>query len=102
MGVRILLHQLNFEADMTHLDIADVSHYVKPGTLLDVEARVRSTTVYLPDRRYVALYPCVACTYVSFCRYDMLPAVLSEDLCSLRGGQDRYAMSVLWTFDKKV
>lgn len=32
----------------------------------------------------------------------MLPAVLSEDLCSLRGGQDRYAMSVLWTFDPEV
>jgi DIS3-like exonuclease 1 len=32
----------------------------------------------------------------------MLPAVLSEDLCSLRGGQDRFAMSVLWTIDPKV
>ncbi len=32
----------------------------------------------------------------------MLPAVLSEDLCSLRGGQDRYAMSVLWSFNPTV
>ena len=39
----------------------------------------RSTTVYLADRRY-----------------DMLPEILSADLCSLIGGVDRYAVSVLW------
>ena len=51
----------------------------QPGSLNDLEARNRGTTVYLADRRY-----------------DMLPAVLSANLCSLLGQQDRYAMSVFW------
>ena len=42
--------------------IADVTHFVKPGSLTDLEARNRSTTVYLADRRY-----------------DMLPGVLRYD-----------------------
>lgn len=62
--------------------IADVTHFVKVGSLTDLEARSRATTYYLADRRY-----------------DMLPAVLSADLCSLLGGVDRYAMSVLWELD---
>ncbi|XP_067057370.1 DIS3-like exonuclease 1 [Acropora muricata] len=62
--------------------IADVSHFVKPGSLTDLEARFRSTTVYLADRRF-----------------DMLPEVLSADLCSLIGGVDRFAVSVLWILD---
>ncbi|XP_037390155.1 DIS3-like exonuclease 1 isoform X1 [Pygocentrus nattereri] len=62
--------------------IADVTHFVKEGSLTDLEARSRATTYYLADRRY-----------------DMLPAVLSADLCSLLGGVDRYAMSVLWELD---
>lgn len=53
--------------------IADVSHFVCPGGLTDLEARQRSTTVYMADRRY-----------------DMLPAVLSADLCSLLSDVDRY------------
>ena len=52
--------------------IADVSHFVKEGSVLDLEARARGTTVYLTDSRI-----------------DMLPAVLSENLCSLIGGADR-------------
>nr|XP_002736854.1 PREDICTED: DIS3-like exonuclease 1-like [Saccoglossus kowalevskii] len=59
--------------------IADVSYFVKPNSLTDLEAKSRATTVYLADRRY-----------------DMLPPILSADLCSLIGGEDRYAMSVLW------
>ncbi|PIK57161.1 putative DIS3-like exonuclease 1 [Apostichopus japonicus] len=59
--------------------IADVSHFVKTKSLTDLEARSRSTTVYLADRRF-----------------DMLPAILSSDLCSLIGGVDRYAVSVIW------
>ena len=35
-------------------------------------------------------------------RLDMLPGLLSEDLCSLRGGVDRFAMSVIWTLDKDL
>ncbi|XP_061743440.1 DIS3-like exonuclease 1 [Nerophis ophidion] len=62
--------------------IADVTHFVSEGSLTDLEARARATTCYLADRRY-----------------DMLPAVLSADLCSLLGGVDRYAMSVLWELD---
>jgi DIS3-like exonuclease 1 len=53
--------------------IADVSHFVTPGSLTDDEARQRSTTIYMADRRY-----------------DMLPAVLSADLCSLLSQVDRY------------
>ncbi|KAJ8271965.1 hypothetical protein COCON_G00108240 [Conger conger] len=64
--------------------IADVTHFISEGSLTDLEARARSTTYYLADRRY-----------------DMLPAVLSADLCSLLGGVDRYAMSVLWQLDAR-
>lgn len=63
--------------------IADVSQFVLADTLLDLEARSRGTTVYLADRRL-----------------DMLPAVLSEQVCSLRQHQDRFAFSVFWEFDK--
>ncbi len=52
--------------------IADVTHFVRPNTALDLEARERGTTVYLTDRRI-----------------DMLPVLLSGNLCSLRGGEDR-------------
>lgn len=43
----------------------------------------RGTTVYLADRRF-----------------DMLPSVLSERVCSLRHKVDRYSVSVIWTMDK--
>jgi DIS3-like exonuclease 1 len=59
--------------------IADVTHFVSPGSLTDLEARRRATTVYLADRRY-----------------DMLPPVLSAQLCSLLGGVERYAVSCIW------
>ena len=73
---------------------------VKPDSLTDIEARSRSTTVYLADRRH-----------------DMLPAILSADLCSLLSNVDRYvcmygtvhityrshcfryAVSVIWQLD---
>ncbi|XP_043776108.1 DIS3-like exonuclease 1 [Cervus elaphus] len=63
--------------------IADVTHFVAPHSYIDIEARTRATTYYLADRRY-----------------DMLPAILSADVCSLLGGVDRYAVSVMWELDK--
>ncbi|KAK6748752.1 hypothetical protein RB195_001401 [Necator americanus] len=60
--------------------IADVTHFVRADTEIDEEAASRGTTVYLCDRRI-----------------DMLPALLSSNLCSLRGGEERYAFSVIWT-----
>ncbi len=57
--------------------IADVSHYVVPGTALDAAARERGTSVYLPGRAIA-----------------MLPEKLSNGLCSLVEGEDRLAFSV--------
>ena len=62
--------------------IADVSHYVKPGSAIDREAYRRSTSVYLCDR----VVP-------------MLPEGLSNGVCSLVPGEDRLAFSVFLTFD---
>ncbi len=56
--------------------IADVSHFVQPGTDLDRTARQRGTSVYLPDR----VIP-------------MLPEILSNSLASLQAGKMRYAVS---------
>jgi len=63
--------------------IADVGHYVKPGTKLDDEAFKRATSVYLVDR-------CV----------PMLPERLSNGICSLKPHEDRLAFSVIFTLDK--
>ena len=62
--------------------IADVSHFVELGGTLDVEALNRGTSVYLVDR----VGP-------------MLPHALSSDVCSLRPGQDRFAVSLFATLD---
>ena len=56
--------------------IADVSFYVRPGSALDREARVRGNSVYFPDR----VVP-------------MLPEVLSAEVCSLKEGEDRAALA---------
>jgi ribonuclease R len=64
--------------------IADVSHYVRPGTALDGEALARGTSVYLADQ----VVP-------------MLPEALSNRLCSLVGERDRLAYSVVMAFDDK-
>ena len=63
--------------------IADVSHYVRPGTALDREAYRRSTSVYLCDR----VVP-------------MLPEELCNGVCSLVPDEDRLAFSVFMTFDR--
>lgn len=63
--------------------IADVSHYVDWDSGIDKEARKRATSVYFPDR----VIP-------------MLPRELSEDLCSLKPGLDRFTMTVEMDFDR--
>lgn len=62
--------------------IADVSHYVRPGSALDREACRRGNSTYLPDR----VLP-------------MLPPRLSDDLCSLRAGEDRLTRLCLMRLD---
>lgn len=62
--------------------IADVSHYVTPGSELDTEAKKRAYSVYLVDRTI-----------------PMLPEVLSNDLCSLKPDTDRLTFSAWWTMD---
>ncbi len=62
--------------------IADVAHYVRPGTALDSEARRRGNSTYFPDR----VVP-------------MLPEALSGDLCSLHGDVDRACMAVRMVID---
>jgi ribonuclease R len=61
--------------------IADVAAYVRPGSALDREALKRGNSVYFPDR----VVP-------------MLPERISNDLCSLREGEDRPAIAVRMTF----
>ncbi|MDX1762310.1 MAG: ribonuclease R [Christiangramia sp.] len=66
------------------IHIADVSHYVKPGTILDEEAFNRATSVYLVDR----VVP-------------MLPEILSNNACSLRPNEEKYTFSAVFEMTEK-
>lgn len=65
--------------------IADVSHFVKPGSVLDEVAYERATSVYLPDR----VNP-------------MLPERISNELCSLRPNEDKYTFSAIFQINQKA
>lgn len=65
--------------------IADVSHYVSPGSIIDEEAYQRATSVYLVDR----VVP-------------MLPERLSNGVCSLRPNEEKYTFSAVFEMDENV
>lgn len=67
------------------IHIADVSHYVRPGTALDREAQKRTTSVYLVDRTI-----------------PMLPEALSNGLCSLRQDEEKCSFSAIFKINKKT
>ena len=67
------------------IHIADVSHYLIPGTILDNEAFDRATSVYLVDR----VVP-------------MLPEVLSNNACSLRPNEEKFTFSAVFKINKKA
>ncbi len=62
--------------------IADVTHFVDADSPIDVEGKFRGTSVYLVQKRI-----------------DMLPSLLTTDLCSLRGNVSRLAFSCVWVLD---
>ena len=63
--------------------IADVAHYIRPGSKIDREAQLRGNSVYFPDR----VVP-------------MLPEKISNDLCSLRELEERPCLAVRMVFDR--
>ncbi|XP_030635923.1 exosome complex exonuclease RRP44 [Chanos chanos] len=65
--------------------IADVSHFIRPGNALDQEAASRGTTVYLCGKRI-----------------DMVPELLSSNLCSLRSNVERLAFSCIWEMNQNA
>ena len=68
---------------IVHVAIADVAHYVRHSTKLDAEAQLRGNSVYFPDR----VVP-------------MLPEQISNDLCSLKEGEERPCLAVRMVFDR--
>jgi exoribonuclease-2 len=71
--------------DYYHLGIhiIDVGHFIKKGDLIDQEALVRGSSIYMPDQKI-----------------SMIPACLAENLCSLKAGQLRPAISIMVKLSK--
>jgi exoribonuclease-2 len=65
------------------IHIVDVGHFVKKGDIIDQEALSRGSSIYMPDHKI-----------------PMLPSSLAEDLCSLKAGQLRPAISILVNLDR--
>ena len=65
--------------------IADVTHYVRPGTIIDKEGQERATSVYLVDRTV-----------------PMLPEYLSNGICSLRPDEDKLTYSVIFQLNERA
>ncbi|XP_066562657.1 exosome complex exonuclease RRP44 [Amia ocellicauda] len=65
--------------------IADVSHFIRPGNAMDLESANRGTTVYLCEKRI-----------------DMVPELLSSNLCSLRSNVERFAFSCIWEINHEA
>ena len=80
----VLVRELENGNHELQVHIADVSHYVRPGTALDLEARLRGTSVYFPDRAV-----------------PMLPPALSSGMCSLRPDEDRFVLSCVMEIDAR-
>jgi ribonuclease R len=78
----VLVQRLQNGNWQLQVHIADVSHYVQPSTALDLEARLRGTSVYFPDRAV-----------------PMLPPALSSGMCSLRPDEDRLVLSCIAEID---
>jgi exoribonuclease-2 len=62
--------------------VTDVSHFLEKGSPVDEEALARGSSIYMPDKRI-----------------PMVPRLLAEDLCSLKEGQDRRAISITACLD---
>ncbi|XWS23785.1 hypothetical protein CRYUN_Cryun28dG0045200 [Craigia yunnanensis] len=73
------VEKLSKDSFRVGVHIADVSYFVLPNTALDIEAQIRSTSVYMLQRKI-----------------QMLPSLLSEQLGSLNPGVDRLAISMFW------
>jgi len=80
----VCLEGLPSGAQRLWVAIADVSHYVRPGSALDAEAMLRGTSVYFPDRAI-----------------PMLPERLSNELCSLKPERERLVMVACIDLDRR-
>jgi ribonuclease R len=78
----VLVRRMSNGNNELQVHIADVSWYVRPGSALDTEARMRGTSVYFPDRAV-----------------PMLPHALSSGMCSLLPNEDRLALSCIMEID---